>query len=128
MRKSARAMVLAVLVLLSSVTLGAVIAFAAVPTPETSFIVPGTGTHNIGTVTGYKENAQSRFIDPAGFACAGPNCVQGVDYPASFWPIPLPNWCPGLSCDTWNVSVGTGVENLTQQVDEFFSTPGNEGK
>ncbi len=26
--------------------------------------------------------------------------LLGINYPASFWPIPLPGWCPNLSCDT----------------------------
>ena len=120
-------MLLAVLVVLSTVTLGVVSAFTAAFTlaATTAFIVPGTGTHNIGTVTGYKENAVSRFIDPSG-ACYPFTCAPvGVDYPASFWPIPLPGWCPNLTCDTWNVSVGKGVDNLTGQVNEFYGNPDN---
>jgi PE-PPE domain len=42
--------------------------------------------------------------------------LLGVDYPASFWPIPIPGWCPGLTCDTWNQSVGTGVTNLHREL------------
>ncbi len=116
MRKSVRAMMLGVLVLLSSVTLGVVAALTAALTfaASTAFIVPGTGTHNIldPIAKTYKQNAQMRFIAPAFPACGATCNLPGVDYPASFWPIPLPGWCPNLTCDTWNVSVGTGVENL----------------
>jgi hypothetical protein len=68
-------------------------------------IVPGTGTHNIdppNAVTGYKENAADRFIDPSGVPCTSTDgCdLDGVDYPASFFPLGIiPGWCPGLSCD-----------------------------
>ena len=92
----------------------AAVAFGA----ATALIVPGTGTHNIlppNAVTGYKENAADRYINESGQPCSttdGCNLV-GVDYPATFFPLVIfPGWCPGLSCDTWNKSVGTGVANL----------------
>jgi hypothetical protein len=52
-----------------------------------------------------------------------------VDYPASFWPVPLPGWCPGLTCDTWNKSVGEGVANLNAQLADVLDdeiTPENK--
>jgi hypothetical protein len=129
MRKTLRALTLAVLAMLSTAVLGVVAAVtAALALAATAFIVPGTGTHNINPpmpVMGYKENAQKRYIGPAYTPCDATCNLQGVDYPASFFPIPLPGWCPGLSCDTWNVSVGTGVQNLTEQVNGFFADPAN---
>src|ERR1700754_4336751 len=125
MRKSVRAMMLAVFVLLSSVTLSVVAAMTAALTfaaSTTTFIVPGTGTHNITSpeAAQYIANAVNRFINPPE-ACGSDVCAPvGVDYPASFWPIPLPGWCPNLTCDTWNESVGTGVDNLAGQVNEFY--------
>jgi PE-PPE domain len=47
----------------------------------------------------------------------------GIPYPASFWPIPLPGWCPNLSCDTWNVSVGTGIQNLDATLRPLLTDP-----
>ncbi|OPX11469.1 hypothetical protein B1790_07955 [Mycobacterium sp. AT1] len=91
---------------------------AALAFGATALIVPGTGTHNIlppNAVVGYKENAADRYINVSGQPCTstdGCNLV-GVDYPASFFPLAIiPGWCPGLKCDTWDKSVGTGVTNL----------------
>ncbi|KQY07862.1 hypothetical protein ASD37_07675 [Mycobacterium sp. Root135] len=91
---------------------------AALAFGATALIVPGTGTHNIlppNAVIGYKENAADRYINVSGQPCTstdGCNLV-GVDYPASFFPLAIiPGWCPGLKCDTWDKSVGTGVTNL----------------
>jgi hypothetical protein len=97
----------------------AALAFGAV-----ALIVPGTGTPNANEVGGYLENAASRFIDPSGEdVCTGEGCLTGVNYPASFWPVPLPGWCPGLKCDTWNASVGEGVDHLMDAID---AAPANE--
>ena len=126
MRKTLRPMLVAVLTFLSAVALGAASAMtAAITLAATALIVPGTGTHNITTVMGYLENARDRFIAPANPSCTSSNgCVLvGIPYPASFWPIPLPGWCPGLSCDTWNVSVGTGVANLNSELINQLNNP-----
>src|ERR1700730_17973905 len=126
MGKTLRAMLVAVLTFLSAVVLGVASAMtAAITLAATALIVPGTGTHNITTVMGYKENARDRFIAPANPSCTSSNgCVLvGIPYPASFWPIPLPGWCPGLSCDTWNVSVGTGVANLNSELINQLNNP-----
>jgi hypothetical protein len=123
MQKSARVLFLLLLGMLSTAALGAVTALmAAVSLAATALIVPGTGTPDANIVTDYRENAADRYIAP--FVQAGmpaqPVCtstngctLQGVDYPASFWPLGfIGNWCPGYQCDKWDVSVGTGVENL----------------
>jgi hypothetical protein len=49
------------------------------------------------------------------FSVASANCpdvTTGISYYATFWPIPLPGW-GGLEGQKWNVSVGQGVEHLT---------------
>jgi hypothetical protein len=128
MRKSTHATFVGVISLLVSLalciasTFAAALAFGAI-----ALIVPGAGTHNIGTVTGYKENAADRFINPSGVPCTSEDgCdLLGVGYPASFWPIPLPGWCPGLTCDTWNESVGEGVTNLNTQLGTVLANPAN---
>jgi pimeloyl-ACP methyl ester carboxylesterase len=129
MRKSASAALLVITSLVATIglwiasTFAAALAFGAI-----ALIVPGTGTHNIGTVTGYKENAADRFINPSGVPCTSEDGCEllGVDYPASFWPIPLPGWCPGLTCDTWNESVGEGVTNLNTQLAGVLDNPAND--
>ncbi|MBV8929063.1 MAG: PE-PPE domain-containing protein, partial [Mycobacteriaceae bacterium] len=135
MRHTARAILLVVLAFVSSVLLGVVSTFTAAFTlAATALIVPGTGTHDIATVMGYKENARDRFIGPADPSCTAANsCVlTGIDYPATFWPLGLPpfptSWCPGLSCDTWNVSVGTGVTNLDTALANQLANPTPDNK
>jgi len=129
MRKTAKALVLILISFLGTVALGIASAFSAsLAFAATALIVPGTGTHNINppdAVTGYKENAATRYIDPAGQpVCAAATCLVGVDYPASFFPLVIfPNWCPGLTCDTWNESVGTGVTNLEAALNEQLANP-----
>jgi hypothetical protein len=71
----------------------------------------GTGTHN---------------IDPPGVPCTSTDGCDpdGVDYPASFFPLGIiPGPCPGLSCDTWNKSVGTGVTNLDDELHNQLDHP-----
>src|SRR4051794_23630898 len=116
MRKSARIAYLFVLGMLSSVVLGVVLALtAAVSLAATALIVPGTGTPNANIVDLYRQHATDRYIAPFNPTCTSTNgCIMtGINYPASFFPLGfIGNWCPGYSCDTWNASVGTGVENL----------------
>uniref|UniRef100_A0A5Q5BFU7 PE-PPE-like protein n=2 Tax=unclassified Mycobacterium TaxID=2642494 RepID=A0A5Q5BFU7_MYCSS len=129
MRKSANATIIVIVSLIATVglwlasTFAAAIAFGAI-----ALIVPGTGTHNVTTDTQYRENAANRYIDPSGVPCTSEDgCdLRGVDYPASFWPIPLPGWCPGLTCDTWNKSVGEGVTNLNTDLAGILADPAND--
>src|SRR5882757_6296704 len=114
MRKSARIVVMFVLGMLSSVVLGAAMALtAAVSLAATALIVPGTGTPNANIVDLYRQHATDRYIAPFNPSCTSTTCTMtGIDYPASFFPLGfIGNWCPGYSCDTWNASVGTGVDN-----------------
>jgi PE-PPE domain len=123
MRKSARAIVVVFLALLTSVVLGVASAFmAALALGATALIVPGTGTPNANVVMGYMENARDRYMTTT--SCVGDGCtLSGINYPASFWPLGFPpfpsSWCPGLTCDTWNVSAGEGVRNLATALDPF---------
>ncbi|WP_231967481.1 PE-PPE domain-containing protein [Mycobacterium sp. E136] len=98
---------------------------AAVSLAATALIVPGTGTPDANLVDKYRENFRDYYMQDT--ACTNDmNCAPnntgdpanegmlGINYPASFWPIPLPGWCPNLSCDTFDVSVGKGVDNLDE--------------
>jgi hypothetical protein len=121
--KSAKALLLVLVALVGSVGLAVASAFtAAFAFGAIALIVPGTGTHNIGSIPEYKQNAVTRYIDPAATnpgqkVCSVPDdCQIGIDYPATFFPLVIfSGWCPNLSCDTWNKSVSTGVLNLNTQ-------------
>ncbi|GCA98559.1 PE-PPE domain-containing protein [Mycolicibacterium sp. NCC-Tsukiji] len=101
------------LTVLSTVLLGVVsMVTAAFTLAATALIVPGTGTPNANIVAGYKENADNYYIAPFNPACTQPTCnLQGINYPAQFWPIPLPGW-GGLSGAKWNDSTGQGIQAL----------------
>jgi hypothetical protein len=60
------------------------------------------------------EHARDRYIAPFSSTCtdAADCALRGINYDATFWPVPIGNWCPGLTCATWNESVGSGVESL----------------
>ncbi|AGB21365.1 PE-PPE domain-containing protein [Mycobacterium sp. JS623] len=126
MRKSAHALGLVVVSLFSAAILGVMSAFTAAFAlgAATALVVPGTGTPNANTVENYLIHARDYYMQ--GTMCTNnANCplnvtgnpanpgLLGVNYPASFWPLGfIGNWCPGYTCDTWDVSVGTGVNNL----------------
>ncbi|MBO0678995.1 PE-PPE domain-containing protein [Mycolicibacterium sp. S2-37] len=129
MRKSTRAVFVAATSLLASLGLCVASAFAAaLAFGAVALIVPGTGTHNItgpNAVTGLKENAANRYINPSGVPCTSTDgCdLEGIPYPASFFPLVIfPGWCPGLDCATWNESVGEGVAHLDAAVHQALAT------
>ncbi len=98
----------------------------AVALAATALIVPGTGTPNANIVGDYRENARDYYISPFNPACTeATDCVlQGIDYPAQFWPIPLPGW-GGLSGAKWDVSTGEGLANLNSTlVNTLVQKPG----
>ncbi|MGK2866625.1 MAG: PE-PPE domain-containing protein [Mycobacterium sp.] len=122
----ARRSITTVLTLLTTVlitvatTLSMAVALAA-----TALIVPGTGTPNANIVGGYLENARDYYISPFNPACTeANNCrLQGIDYPAQFWPIPLPGW-GGLTGAKWDVSTGEGLAKLNSTlVDTLAQNP-----
>ncbi|AEV71405.1 PE-PPE domain-containing protein [Mycolicibacterium rhodesiae NBB3] len=122
MRKMGRVVVLFLLSLVGTAVLTAVASLVtAVSLAATALIVPGTGTPNANGITGYMTNFRDYYMRRT--PCVESDCtapynpvtgegLKGIDYPASFWPIPLPGWCPNLSCDTFNVSVAKGVQSL----------------
>jgi hypothetical protein len=136
MRKVARVVVLFLLSLLSTAVLTAVASLAmAISLAATALIVPGTGTPNANTVGDYRQNFREYYMRNTPCTndtnCPASNTTNplvpgllGVDYPATFWPIPLPGWCPNLSCDTFNVSVNKGVTNLDAMLTTMQNTPG----
>jgi len=130
MRKSARTFVLVVLALLSSAILGVGSAFmsALALGAATALIVPGTGTPNANIVTDYLSHAADRYIAPFDPSCTSTNgCnLQGINYPASFFPLVIfPSWCRSgpNGCDTWNNSVGQGVQALDTQLRGLLADP-----
>ena len=98
MRKVGRVVVLFLLSLVSTAVLTAAAALmAAVSLAATVLIVPGTGTPNANGISGYMDELP-RLLHAAALADAPGGCpnddLTGVNYSASFWPIPLPGWCP----------------------------------
>lgn len=114
----ARRSVLTVFALLTAVFLTIATAMSmAVALAATALIVPGTGTPKAGDVQDYMTNALKYYIapsdtwSPSGCTTTA-NCdLKPIDYPAQFWPIPLPGW-GGLEGDKWDVSTGAGLSNL----------------
>ncbi len=99
----------------------------AVALAATALIVPGTGTPNANIVGDYMENARDYYISPFNPACTEANdcALQGIDYPAQFWPIPLPGW-GGLQGAKWDVSTGEGLSTLNSTlVDTLAQNPPN---
>lgn len=126
MRMSARSVVkttvVAILTALVAVVLGVTQTLTTAITASiglTAFqalVVPGTGTPH--AANDYLDNVVNYYVLPG----ANPACsvaapaspcptTQGIDYFATFWPIPLPGW-GGLEGQKWNVSVGQGVDHL----------------
>ena len=64
----------------------------AVTLTATALIVPGTGTMDADAVAGYRENFRDYYIGRFNPLCRTDCNLQGVDYPAQFWPVPLPGW------------------------------------
>lgn len=116
MRKCVRVVLLALLGLLSTAVLGTLTALMAAVSlaASTALIVPGTGTPNANDVGDYLENFRDYYMQDTTCTEAA-NCdLDGVDYFASFWPIPLPGWCDPGRCEKFDVSVDDGVENLRE--------------
>jgi hypothetical protein len=138
MRKSLRASYIAIVSLVGALALvigsafSAALAFGAI-----GLLVPGTGTPDANNVSAYLENARDWYMQ--GTACNdATNCgtvaegvpnptLQGIDYPASFWPLAIfPTWCRSGpdGCDKWNESVGKGAASLTAALEAALATPG----
>lgn len=114
MRKCIRVVFLALLGLLSAAVLSAATAVVAAVclAASTALIVPGTGTPNANDVANYMPNFRDYYMKRT--QCNDAGCaLDGIDYFASFWPIPLPGWCDPGRCEKFDVSVDDGVQNLT---------------
>lgn len=115
MRKAGRVVLLFILSLFSTAVLGAMAAVvAAVSLAATALIVPGTGTPDANEVENYLENFRDYYMQTPceeGGGCADED-LEGVNYYASFWPIPLPGWCDPGRCEKFDDSVDDGVDNL----------------
>ena len=115
MRKAGRVVILFILSLFSTAVLSAVAAvMAAVSLAAVALIVPGTGTPNANDVENYLENFRDYYMQTPceeGGGCADDD-LEGVNYFASFWPIPLPGWCDPGRCEKFDDSVDDGVDNL----------------
>lgn len=126
MRKSARASLLVIVSLIGAIglTIGAAFS-AALAFGAVALIVPGTGTPNPGNVENYMSQAQKRYLQDTACADAASCSLQGIDYPASFWPLAIiPNWCRSGpdGCDKWDESVGKGTAALTSQLNTVLTT------
>ena len=125
MRKCIRVIALSLLGLLSTAVLGALTAMMAAVSlaATTALIVPGTGTPDANTVGQYMENFRDYYMQDT--PCTTENgCGEynpdepreggllGINYYASFWPIPLPGWCDPGRCEKFDDSVDDGVTNL----------------
>jgi len=117
-RSTVRSAFIAILALLATVVLAVTTTLSAALTlaATTALIVPGTGTPDPGSVGSYEANALHYYIETTTEACQGTTCkTEGVPYIAEFWPFPFPGW-GGLSGAKWNVSVGSGVVQLTSDL------------
>ena len=121
MRQAVRVTVLLFLSLLSTAVLAAITAvFSAISLAATALIVPGTGTPDANVVAEYREHFVDRYSAPFNPACTSTNgcTLDGIDYPASFFPLVIfDGWCEPGRCDTWNTSVGKGVDGLYDAVE-----------
>ncbi|MDO3402188.1 PE-PPE domain-containing protein [Mycolicibacterium neoaurum] len=127
MRTARRATTTLITVLLAIIVSIASTLTLAAALAATALIVPGTGTPNANGIDGYLENARDYYIAPFNPACTKDNdcTLEGINYPAQFWPIPLPGW-GGLTGDKWDVSTGAGLSTLNGTlVDTLAQNPAN---
>ncbi|KUH67912.1 hypothetical protein AU184_23155 [Mycolicibacterium novocastrense] len=140
MRKCIRVAFLTLLGLLSAAVLSAATALLAAVSlaATTALIVPGTGTPNANGINLYMPNFRDYYMQST--PCTNStNCgtynqnqprnggLLGINYFASFWPIPLPGWCDPGRCEKFDVSVADGVKNLTTALQAIQSLDPNYG-
>lgn len=131
----ARQSILTVLALVTAVLVAIGSAMSmAVALAATALIVPGTGTPKAGDVADYMTNALKYYIapsdawSPSGCTTTGTNgncTLTPINYPAQFWPIPLPGW-GGLKGAKWDVSTGKGLSTLQTTLSTTLGDPANE--
>jgi hypothetical protein len=142
MRKAVRALLLVLVSIVGSIALVVGSAFsAALAFGAIGLLIPGTGTPDANNVSAYLENARNWYMQ--GTACNdSANCgtvaegvpdptLQGIDYPASFWPLAIfPTWCRSGpdGCDKWDESVGKGAAGLTDALRDALATSATPGE
>src|SRR6478609_8667859 len=134
MNSRLRSIALIFVALLTTMLLGIASAFvSALALAATALIVPGTATPNANVVAGYRENVRNYYLQ--GTPCTNEaNCpaainLIGIDYPASFWPVPqflFPGWCVPGRCEKWDVSVGMGTDNLISTLTPYLNPTSTE--
>lgn len=119
----AKQFTLTVLALLTAVfvAIGSAMSMA-VALAATVLLVPGTGVPDATKVSDYIGHALDYYVAPYTPSCtstaSSPACaVKPIDYPAQFWPIPLPGW-GGLTGAKWDVSTGKGLATLQTTLDD----------
>ena len=128
LQRTIRAVVVAVLALVSAVGLGAASTVAAPPARAvTALIAPGTGTPDANVIAGYLENARDYYMTTTPCTVANDCDLVGVNYPASFWPLFFrPRWCVPGRCEKWDVSVAEGLNNFNSQLTDLLATTEEE--
>ncbi|MBJ7336731.1 PE-PPE domain-containing protein [Mycolicibacterium sp.] len=132
MRRTIRSIGVLFVAILGAVALAIGSAFsAALAFGAVALIVPGTGTPNANIVDNYLTQARDRYLTttacgPTGAGCpVGPD-LQGINYPATFFPLFIfNNWCTATRCNTWDDSVGQGTAALNSAIDAALHDPNN---
>src|SRR3954454_13185191 len=122
MRKSARAILIVVLALFSTIVLGvaATVTSAAFSlAASTALIMGGTGTPDPDLEPGYVPNVLSYYIYPNTFCTVGDCTPQVVVTPETAWPL-----YGGLSALTWQDSITEGVALLDDEVQDQIASMG----
>lgn len=121
MRQFTRLVLISLLGLLSTAVLTAMTALMAAVSlaATTALIVPGTGTPNANDVGDYMENFRDYYMRDSSCTVANSCELEGVNYFASFWPLPLPGWCDPGRCEKFDVSVADGVDNLEDELEDL---------
>lgn len=119
MRKCIQVVFLSLLGLLCTAVLGALTALMAAVSlaASTALVVPGTGTPDANGVEHYLENFRDYYMQETTCTDAAGCDPKGIDYFASFWPIPLPGWCDPGRCEKFDDSVDDGVQNLKEALE-----------
>ncbi|WP_454789710.1 PE-PPE domain-containing protein [Mycolicibacterium lutetiense] len=119
-QSAARPLLVAILVLASTIALGITTALTAavgLMVATTPLVVPGTGTKDPSQSPNYMQNAVAYYVTTSGNCDGGCNAPVPVPYIAEFWPFPFAGW-GGLDGAKWNVSVASGVSSLNHQLDQ----------
>ena len=94
MRRMIRSLAVTLLAIVGVLGLAIGSAFtAALAYGAVALIVPGTGTPNANIVADYLEQARDRYLTTTACGADGSGCpdasLQGINYPASFFPLAI---------------------------------------